>query len=278
MQETIIKYNGKNKISIFQKNNLILEQVFKDIEEGIIHCLAFLIKQNNFLIHFSRFPTYINKKLDTLYGNSFNHKFNHATISKSDFVGFMIKEHLTTDQNNKKLTFLLSPVDKISHDSSVTIKLKPEYKITQHMKTNCMAFKTNNFVKPNISFFTDASVMDKTFLAGYGVCDTELVISFRKEEVYQDNNLAELKAIKQAILIAKDMNLSTVEIFTDSAPSIEFIKKYLSYGKVNEYFNDIVKDISNELSFFESYQIAWIPRNKNQFADKMSKAGFPQLS
>ena len=191
MQETIIKYNGKNKISIFQKNNLILEQVFNDIEDGIIHCLAFLIKQNNFLIHFSRFPNYINKKLDTLYGNSFCHKFKYANISKSDFATFMFEEHLTTSQNNKKITLLLSPVDKISHDSSIIVKLKPEYIITQHVKTNCMAFKTSNFVKPNISFFTDASVMDKTFIAGYGVSDTELVISFRKEEVSQDNNLAE---------------------------------------------------------------------------------------
>lgn len=151
---------------------------------------------------------------------------------------------------------------------------KTVFKPTQHTKKGDQHIGTANFNKPAISFFTDASVLHKTIISGYGITDETLIVSFRQEIKTQNNNLAELIAIHQAISIAIMMELKDLEIFTDSLPAIELIRKYFATKKTSDIFSNKLKTVTEDLSKFETFRIHWIPRHRNILADAMSKEDF----
>jgi len=271
-----LKYNGNNEVVIIQNNNVIFQITSNHIDDSICEAIKYALNSNFLILKFSCFPKQITKILDICYGKSFENKFKYATLNIEKFIQFMIEKFYNEKQTIKKLVSLLSPIQKIEHDQSLSIKLNPPYIITQYMKIGANILKSDKFIKPDVSFFTDASVSSKTYLAGYGVSGHNVVASFRKKDSTNDNNIAELKAISMAIYLAKDMNVSSLEIFTDSDPSIMLLKKYkINPQNVKNEFKNILEEISNNLELFEFYQIAWIPRQKNKFADYMSKENFP---
>lgn len=283
----ILRHDGNGEISLIKNEAVIFNSKFKTVEEALCIGILKALKETMLILNFEKFPKHINQQLDSWYGQSFTNKFQYATHQTEDFIEKMIdfaEDASLTIKN--KMIYLLSPLHKIYHDDCLKIKIrsndfvtqkmsvldKPE--ITQNMKTNSFIFKSENFQKPSVSFFTDASVKNKTFLAGVGVSEENVVVSFRKEYKTKNNNLAEIKAIHHAVLIAKEMDLSHLEIFTDSSPAVTLLNAFQSSGKIKENFVPLVKEIINEIKLFESYQIAWIPRNKNKLADKMSKVDF----
>jgi ribonuclease HI len=148
------------------------------------------------------------------------------------------------------------------------------YNANQDVIEEDTVLKTENFNKPSVSFFTDAAVKDESYMAGYGISGTDLVVSFRFKESHQDNNLAELKAIKQAVLVAKEMKLPSLEIFTDSFASVIALQSFHDEGFTHNKFKKTVLEIFDTLKDFESYKISWISRKQNKLADQMSKPEF----
>lgn len=143
---------------------------------------------------------------------------------------------------------------------------------TQYVKKSNQYYESSEFLSPKISFFTDASVKKDTHIAGYGISDETMLISFRKKILTKNNNLAEITAISEAISLAKLMNLEYLEIFTDCLPALEQIKRYNIFQKSSEIFLPILKEITQDLVFFKGYKICWIPRHRNSFADKLAES------
>ncbi len=143
--------------------------------------------------------------------------------------------------------------------------------INQFIKKSNIFFSKNNSIKDNLSinYFSDASVKDKhTFFAGYGVKNQTVIVSYRQKSCQIDNNLAELLAIENMIIVAKQMNQNELELFTDSLLGIEFLKNKKSN---NNDINKTTYSILNLLNEFNDYQIIWIPRHRNTLADLMAK-------
>ncbi len=142
---------------------------------------------------------------------------------------------------------------------------------TQHVKKTNQFFGSLNFDTPDISFFSDASVKKNTIIAGYGISENTILVSFKKEILTTNNNLAELLAIQEAIKIAKLMNLNQLEVFTDCLPALEHIKRFSMMQKSSEIFLPTLNQLSEDLTFFSSYRIYWIARHRNVFADQLSQ-------
>ncbi len=142
---------------------------------------------------------------------------------------------------------------------------------TQHIKKSDIYFGSLFCEKPDVSFFVDASVKLKTVIGGYGIQNEEIKISFRREEKTSNNNLAELLAIHEGIKLAKELKQSHLEIFTDSLPAIENIRRYSNKQKISSIFTEVIKEIFESIQSFITYRIYWIPRHRNIFADIIAK-------
>lgn len=276
----ILQYKGYGEICLFKDDELVLKEAFYDSDEALLQGLKAALENSIPSIRFEGFSPYITNKINTHYRNSFSNKFKYATKAPEEFIDIMLKEFDAQKSFNDKLTALLSPFHRIEHGDALTINvILQSDNVDQNVKTNSFKFNTENFNKPAVSFFTDASVTNDAYMAGYGVSGKDIMVSFRFNEPIQDSNLAELKAIKQAILVAKEMELPSLEVFTDSNQSINFLNLFnVKNRELNQKYKEIISEIVEELSYFESYQIAWIPRTKNKFADHMSKENFPYLA
>lgn len=142
---------------------------------------------------------------------------------------------------------------------------------TQYVKKTNQYFGDMGFEIPEISFFTDASVKKNTVIAGYGISKETILVSFRKEISTNNNNLAELLAVKEVIHLAKMMNVHNLEIFTDCLPVIEHIRRFYLMQKSSEIFSSTLKQVSEELATFKSYRICWVARHRNVFADQLTQ-------
>ncbi len=155
--------------------------------------------------------------------------------------------------------------------------MKEKIIINQFIKKSNIFFSKNNLIKNDfdISYFSDASVKEKhTFFGGYGVQNQTLLVSYRKKSFSMDNNLAELLSIENMIILATQMNQKKLELFTDSLPSINFLKLKKSN---NKSIQTVIESILNTLQSFEDYQIIWIPRHRNSLADLMAKEDFNMI-
>jgi len=271
----ILQYNEQqHDIKLFQNNTVIFSGVFPYIAEALVAGFTAALKAGIQELKLKGFPPKTNNKVQCIYGESFNHKFKYASYKPSKFISTMLAEcEKQTDLGNK-LVYLLSPFYRIEYGTDITVNLGKLYNANQNVIEQDTVLKTKNFNKPSVSFFTDAAVKDESYMAGYGISGTELVVSFRFKESYQDNNLAELKAIKQAVLVAKEMKLPCLEIFTDSFASVVALQSFQEEGFAHNKFKKTVMEIFDTLNNFESYKIAWISRKQNKLADQMSKPEF----
>jgi ribonuclease HI len=88
------------------------------------------------------------------------------------------------------------------------------------------------------------------------------------------NNIAELIAVKEALLWCKNNNIKNVEIRTDSKNNLAWVMS----GKVGKKLNDknlvlsIISEI-NRIKSFVNFKMVWVPREKNQagfFIEKLN--------
>lgn len=271
----ILQYNEQQELKLIKNNAVVFEGVFSDMIEALVEGFTAALKLEIQDVKIKGFPNRINTKVQSIYGETFNRKFQYASKTPSQFIAIMLNESTNTNDLNNKLVYLLSPFYRIKYETDININLGAMFNATQYVNDNSAVLKTDNFNKPSVSFFTDAAVKDDSYMAGYGISGENLIVSFRFKESVQDNNLAELKAIKHAILVAKEMNLPCLEVFTDSYISIEALNTF-QIGKfaVHNKFKKIVTEIYDMLQNFEAYKIAWISRKDNKLADQMSKPSF----
>jgi ribonuclease HI len=275
----ILQYDEQqHEIKLLQNNTVVFSGVFPYIAEALVGGFTAALKAGIQEVKLRGFPMKANNKVQCIYGESFKHKFKYASHKPSKFIAIMLEESEKQTDLGNKLVCLLSPFYRIEYETDLVINLGTTYNATQFVNDNAWSVKTENFNKPSVSFFTDAAVKEDSYMAGYGISDKDIVVSFRFKESCQDNNLAELKAIKQAIIIAKEMNLPSIEVFTDSCTSIDALNAFqVSKYTVHNKFKIIVDEIYEMLQNFESYKIAWISRKENKLADQMSKPNFAEL-
>ena len=268
----------QHEIKLIQNGNVLFNGIFSYIAEALVAGFTAALKAGMQEVKLKGFPTKANNKVQCIYGEGFKHKFKYASYKPSEFISIMLKESEKQTDSGNKLVYLLSPFYRIEYETDLVINLGATYNATQFVNDNAWSVKTDNFNKPSVSFFTDAGVKDDSYMAGYGISNKDIVVSFRFKESCQDNNLAELKAIKQAIMIAKEMNLPSLEVFTDSCTSIDALNAFqVSKYTVHNKFKNIVSEIYEMLQNFDSYKIAWISRKENKLADQMSKPNFAEL-
>jgi ribonuclease HI len=274
----ILQYNEQHEIELIQNGNSLFKEVFPFIADALVAGFTAALKAGIQELKLKGFPPKANTKVQCIYGESFKHKFKYASHKPAKFISIMLEESKKQTNSGHKLVYLLSPFYRIEYETDLVVNLGEIFNATQHVGSNDSIVQTENFNKPPISFFTDAAVKEDSYMAGYGISDKNIIVSFRFKESNQDNNVAELKAIKQAVLIAKEMNLPSLEVFTDSIASVDALISFQTRkNNINNKFKKLVDEIYEMLQDFDSYKIAWISRKENKLADQMSKPNFVEL-
>jgi formyltetrahydrofolate-dependent phosphoribosylglycinamide formyltransferase len=81
------------------------------------------------------------------------------------------------------------------------------------------------------------------------------------------NNIAEYTALANALEKAKSLGAGTLKIFSDSELMVKQLKG--DYKVKNDNIRQLFKQCLDKLSEFQSWQINYIPREKNKLADKL---------
>lgn len=100
------------------------------------------------------------------------------------------------------------------------------------------------------------------------------LVSYKKNIVCYDSNLAELFAINEGLLLATDMGIQHLHIYTDSAVSIKYIRKHIEQRTDylnNVKFSSVTELIVQSLQSFDSCHFHHVPRKLNKQVDKITK-------
>ena len=115
--------------------------------------------------------------------------------------------------------------------------------------------------------WTDASF--KHGRMGFGVCLLQpqdkkpTVWTVTSPEMGHDSTEAELRAVFFALCRAKEANVKHLALQLDSSMAIWHAATSTRYP--------ICESIRRELSHFESFQLQWIPRKRNELANALSR-------
>lgn len=121
------------------------------------------------------------------------------------------------------------------------------------------------------NLFSDGSVKHDKRSVIIGGCLTQqdkIWISYRKKINYDqcsDSNYAELLAIHYGLEIAKEHDINSLKLFTDSIVSIEKIQAKLTQQHIHPKYELITKKIIEILPLEFSFK--HITREKNNYAD-----------
>jgi ribonuclease HI len=90
------------------------------------------------------------------------------------------------------------------------------------------------------------------------------------------NNMAEYEALVRALRRAREMAVASVFVYTDSQLVANQILG--SYKVKNDRLRKYLQAAQNLIDDFNSFQIKYIPREKNRLADKLAKSAAAQQS
>tara|TARA_B110000263_G_scaffold159413_1_gene138574 strand:- start:4702 stop:5217 length:516 start_codon:yes stop_codon:yes gene_type:complete len=136
------------------------------------------------------------------------------------------------------------------------------------------------------SFYCDGSYSSKLNLAGIGVYSEHLDIniSLGINNLFKklSNNVAELFAIKSALLILheKDLeNASKYEVYSDSKYCVDSVNIFIKHWQKNGFKTKDGENVKNKELIVDIYNLTstlkcsliWIPREYNTIADLLAK-------
>jgi ribonuclease HI len=118
-----------------------------------------------------------------------------------------------------------------------------------------------------MKLFTDGScdnfqdIKDRTMLIV--VTDETGVVLVEKTKLGGSSNVAELRAVTEAMLYAKESQVAELEVFTDSRNNLAWLK-----GNVGKKLNDrnAVMDLLTAIENLKKYvtlSVWWVPREEN---------------
>ncbi|WOK94786.1 WUSCHEL-related homeobox 8-like [Canna indica] len=124
------------------------------------------------------------------------------------------------------------------------------------------------------SILCDAAWYDETHKAGIGILINNqysvIIAESNSSMVLPSILAAEVWAIWKGILLAKDLNLENVIVYTDCLRAINILKK--SYN-APWYMDELVEDIWKEADKLKLREWIHLKRNKNMSADSLVKLG-----
>lgn len=181
----------------------------------------------------------------------------------------------------KDFHLLASPIENLlgfnNQHVNVFNYVHADYLHTQSMVGQCQQYSlhcdasmygVNDFetlISPNLP---------NSIIAGIIKHNNEDFFLFKKPIICRDNNMAELYAINEGLQIAASLNITQLNIYTDSSVSITFIRKHVEqhakYMK-NEKFIPLTQQIISSLQSFQSCNFYHVPRKMNKQADKITK-------
>jgi ribonuclease HI len=90
------------------------------------------------------------------------------------------------------------------------------------------------------------------------------------------NNMAEYEALVRALRRAREMAATSVFVYTDSQLVANQVLG--SYKVKNDRLRTYLREAKNLIEDFNSFEIKYIPREKNKLADKLAKSAAEQQS
>lgn len=90
------------------------------------------------------------------------------------------------------------------------------------------------------------------------------------------NNMAEYEALVRALRKAREMAVASVSVYTDSQLVANQILGL--YRIRNDRLRRYLQEAQNLIGDFNSFEIRYIPREKNRLADKLAKSAAAQQS
>lgn len=126
--------------------------------------------------------------------------------------------------------------------------------------------------------YTDGSNKERRKIAGYGGYilneKDEKIIVF--SDIIHDVSLHtkhELVGLKKGLEIALDADIKDISCYTDYAPIVNVINT----EQEMESLTELQKDIISLKEKFNTFEISYIPRNKNRGADRLSRIAIDRL-
>lgn len=207
-------------------------------------------------------------------GNENNHKNTVLTVNQIYQQHLKKHDELNRHEKKQKKSNAKNKSDK-SNDRDLINIPKPVLFYKQYHKRELEYHAYN--------LFCDASVRPlekRTCIAGYiqahsNNSNSEQLVNYRQAldyETFKDNNLAEIYALRQGLIIAQQMHITHLKIFTDSMFAVEHTRFQPSRKTqaLAEDFKAMIADIRNLLLAFENYEIEHVHRNYNSVADEMT--------
>jgi ribonuclease HI len=155
-------------------------------------------------------------------------------------------------------------------DASTT---EPHSKIQQHSNPALMAKEHVVALSPTKELI-HSPTFSNSVVAGIIKFELQDLVCYKKNIVCYDNNIAELFAIHEGLVLAQHLGITNLNIYTDSAVSITFIKKHVQEHKEyknNTKFFPITEHIFKTLENFDVCHFHHVPRKSNKQADKLTK-------
>ena len=254
---------------------------FQSEKECVLAILKYCLASTSLLINIHGLTPHMGRAIDLAFGKGFKLKFKFAEKPLEIFISFCTSQADDVADFNKKLLLLISPFYKIDYSGShvITLKLPDKTNPKTENHFNSKVFfqspdRNYTYRRGDTVFFCDASCKTHSSLAGAAIRDRHLICAFRKKIKLEDNNLAELKAIKETVLLAQSMGVCDLNLYTDNSSAIDLISREAKINTIGSEFLQVSIEINDLLKVFSSYRIAWIPRRKNFIADNLSKENF----
>ncbi|MFA5839868.1 MAG: reverse transcriptase-like protein [Candidatus Margulisiibacteriota bacterium] len=122
-----------------------------------------------------------------------------------------------------------------------------------------------------LKIYTDGASNGNPGIIGLGIVihkPNEQIERISKEEGYGTNNEAELIAVEVALKKAKELDATEVDVLTDSALTVKWIKKVNKCKK--PHLKSILDRILTLIRHFKTFSIDWIAREQNADADELA--------
>lgn len=241
---------------------------------------AYLAIKNNIRVYkMEGWNTQISAKVDEWFGKSFPLKFKYPSKDIQFWIKssqeLMDKSFLTNGWEllEKAIIFIFGAIDRIYIDNPNAIKLevtKLNYTFDIYDSSKSLESQFDEY-----NLFSDASVRDfdkvSTIAGLIKNKNNEILTVYRSKveyERYSDSNLAEMLAITEGLMVALDMGIKNIKIFTDSMCAIEKLQKYSPYYK--GLFSNNVEMMIKYIKAFNECKFIHINRHHNTLADEMT--------
>ena len=129
----------------------------------------------------------------------------------------------------------------------------------------------------NVTLFTDGAAKGNPGPAGIGIwmsCDGVAIQEVGEYIGHTTNNAAEYTALIRGLELAQELNVTSVEAFSDSELMVRQLNG--AYRVKTPTLKPLYDEARNLGQSFDAFKIQHVPRSQNQEADRLANLGIEE--